>query len=113
MESPDAGGAGMPLVAVPEQIRRHGDTVSDVAERAEQAHAAARQVMLDHRAYGLMCAVMPLALRPLQREIAAAIRDASLSLRVTAQSLQTAAALTEDADAWASRRVDVASLEGL
>ncbi|MEV4412926.1 type VII secretion target [Catellatospora sp. NPDC049609] len=94
------------VAALLPQIREHARTVARLADRAEHAYGAARHVTLDADAYGVICAVLPLKLMPLQARIAAAMRAAAADLHGRGEALRTTAVTYEDTDLAASARTE-------
>lgn len=98
--------AGETVVAPAEQIVRHAQTVGRLAERAELAYGAARQVSLDVGAYGKICAFIPAHLNPMQERIAAIMLMSATALDAAGAALRSASALYESADVAVSGRVE-------
>jgi hypothetical protein len=93
-----------PVVASLQQIEQHAQTVARLSQQADQAYGAARQVTLDAEAYGVICAVIPLKLMPLQARIVEVIRLAATDLQVGSDSLRVVAANYEIANVKAAAR---------
>ncbi|MDI1460615.1 type VII secretion target [Catellatospora sp. KI3] len=86
------------------QILDHAAAVAGLADRAERACSAARHVTIDAEAYGVICAILPLRLMPLQSRIAATMRAAAADLRGRSEALQAAALTYEGTDLAVSTR---------
>jgi hypothetical protein len=94
------------VVASAEQIVRHAQTVGHLAERAELAHGAARQVGLDAAAYGKVCSFIPAHLNPMQERIAAVMLMSATALDVAGAALRSASAGYESVDAAVRDRME-------
>lgn len=93
-----------PVVASLRQIEQHAQTVGRLSQQVDQAYGAARHVTLDADAYGVICAVIPLKLMPLQARIVEVMRLAATDLQAGSESLRVVAANYEVADVEAAAR---------
>jgi hypothetical protein len=93
-----------PVVASFQPIEQHAQTVARLSQQVDQACGAARHVTLGAEAYGVICAIIPLKLMPLQSRIAQVMRLAATELQATSDALRAVAANYEIADAEAAVR---------
>lgn len=87
-----------PLEMPIDAVRRHANSVRQVASSVETAHQAANQVYLDVGAFGQLCSFVPSLFDPVLRSAVEAIADAASSLEDMSDKLRLAADYAEAAD---------------
>lgn len=107
MPIPDDGIASPEtLVATGEQLDQHAMTVSGLAERADLAHGAARQVGLDASTYGLICSFIPRHMAWMQERLVASMRLEAEMLAATAEALRSSSASFRTVDMMMGQQVE-------
>ncbi|GIF98461.1 type VII secretion target [Catellatospora citrea] len=101
---PTADGPDQFVTASLSQLAQHAQTLRGLADQAEQAFSAAKQVTLDREAYGLLCALIPAKLVPLQARIATTMQATATDLDRRADALYRVIAEYDQADRLAADR---------
>jgi len=74
-----------------EALRAHASTLHGLADRLDQAVAAARQVSMPADAYGVICQFLPPVLNPLEENGVAALQSGTEGMDTTGTNIRDTA----------------------
>ena len=86
-----AGGEAAGFHVDPAALERHATAVDGIAGRVEQARDAGASVLVGAQAYGIICAMLPVLLRPAQQQTVDTLGQIGSGLRNGANGVRQAA----------------------
>ncbi|TVT26314.1 ESX-1 secretion-associated protein [Amycolatopsis rhizosphaerae] len=89
----------MSFTVVPDELRAHASHLDGLVDRLDTAVAAANQVAMDDKAYGVLCAFLPPIVRAVtQNDATDALKAAVDGMKTTADNVRTAAGSYDEQD---------------